>query len=47
VVESSDAWTLDPELEAMFYGDSIEPAKKKRVAESIPKRQVKKTRGKK
>lgn len=46
VVESSDAWTVDPELEALFYSGSIEPAKKKRVAEPTPKRKVKKTRGK-
>jgi prevent-host-death family protein len=46
VVESSDAWTRDPKLDSLFYSGSIEPAKKKRVAEPIPKRQAKKTRGK-
>ena len=47
VVESSDAWTRDPELESLFYSGSVEPAKKKRVAEPTPKRNVKNTRGRK
>lgn len=36
VVEHDDAWTADPDIEAMFYGGKVEPSRAKRVAESRP-----------
>jgi len=33
VREAPDCWEPDPELEALFYGGEIEPARLRRVAE--------------
>ena len=36
VVESSDAWAADPDMEAAFYGGDAEPPRTSRVAERPP-----------
>ena len=38
VVEAVDCWGPDPEIEALFYGESAEPKRKRPVAKPKPKR---------
>ncbi|MCA0376833.1 MAG: type II toxin-antitoxin system prevent-host-death family antitoxin [Gemmatimonadetes bacterium] len=37
VVESADCWEPDSEVEALFYGGSVEPTPARRAAEPRPK----------
>jgi prevent-host-death family protein len=37
VLEATDAWTSDPQIESLFYGGAVEPRRAKRVAEQTRK----------
>lgn len=36
IVEADDCWAPDSELETLFYGEDVEPAPARRVAEPTP-----------